>query len=349
MAECSRIPDIDVGALFGGSPEDMQRVDSQIEHAAFVAGFMTVHGFPKQLPVGKHRRNLLLQLFELPMSAQRPLWKRNFAPENAHIYRGWWPLESGPQRNREGVDIGPDIFRATAERFSDDLLCEATPLPDASAVPPRWHATLVNYYQGMETLGFALLDSLSRSLNIDPEIFRGAFDDGISTLRLLRYPARRPCDLAADAEPDRYAMIDGERRELSARAHVDSGLLTILSPCEVRGLQAEGSDGSWHDVPADEDRLAVNFGGLMEYWTGGRIRATRHRVVSQEIERRSIPFFFEPRPDTRIEPLPLPSIEPFEPFLYGDHLWATTTKFPENYGLLHLRPHRAAYRAPMNL
>jgi hypothetical protein len=35
-------------------------------------------------------------------------------------------------------------------------------------------------------------------------------------------------------------------------------------------------------------------------------------------------------------------MEAFTPFLYGDHLWATTTRFVEFHGLEHLRPPRGA-------
>ncbi len=86
--------------------------------------------------------------------------------------------------------------------------------------------------------------------------------------------------------------------------------------------------------------------------SGGRadivawLKATRHRVLGLGGDRFSIPFFFEPRPDARIAPLPLDGIEPFEPFLFGDHLWATTTRFSENLGLGHLRPARAPYTDP---
>jgi len=127
---------------------------------------------------------------------------------------------------------------------------------------------------------------------------------------------------------------------------VDSGLLTVLAQCGVPGLQAQAADGAWVDVPMREDGFAVNFGGLLECWTGGRVKATRHRVIGQGQERYSIPFFFEPRPSTVIAPLGLAGARPFKPFLYGDHLWATTTKFPENFGLGHLRPPRGDYVSP---
>jgi isopenicillin N synthase-like dioxygenase len=131
---------------------------------------------------------------------------------------------------------------------------------------------------------------------------------------------------------------------------VDSGLLTVLAQCGVAGLQAQDGQGGWVDVPPDDHGFAINFGGLLERWTGGRIKATRHRVLGLGEERFSIPFFFEPRPDARIAPLPIDGVEPFEPFepfLFGDHLWATTTKFSENLGLEHLRPARAPYTDPM--
>ena len=44
----------------------------------------------------------------------------------------------------------------------------------------------------------------------------------------------------------------------------------------------------------------------MDYWTGGKFRATLHRVVDKTMgktERFSIPFFYETNIDTVIEPL----------------------------------------------
>jgi isopenicillin N synthase-like dioxygenase len=127
---------------------------------------------------------------------------------------------------------------------------------------------------------------------------------------------------------------------------VDTGLVTLLADCEVPGLQAQSRSGEWVDVAIPAGGFAVNFGGLLSRWTGKQIRATRHRVLSAGPERYSIPFFFEPRPDTLIAPLPIPGAEAFKPFLFGDYLWDTTTRFPENYGLGHLRAAQPGYRDP---
>ena len=109
--------------------------------------------------------------------------------------------------------------------------------------------------------------------------------------------------------------------------------------------QARALDGTWIDVPPSEDALAVNFGGLLERWTGGCIKATEHRVLGPGSERFSIPFFYEPRVNARIAPLPVRGAAQFEPFLYGDHLWAATTKFIEFHGLESARQPKGKHAA----
>jgi isopenicillin N synthase-like dioxygenase len=57
----------------------------------------------------------------------------------------------------------------------------------------------------------------------------------------------------------------------------------------------------------------------------------------------SVPFFYEARADAEICPLPFDAADAFEPFLYGDYLWATTTQFVEFRGMESLRtPMRVA-------
>jgi isopenicillin N synthase-like dioxygenase len=341
------IPIIDVSALFAteGHAGERAAVDRLISRAACDIGFMTIAGTPHRAATGPAKHHSLLRLFGMPLAAQRPLWKKNFAPENPNLYRGWFPLESGEARSREGFEIGPDLVRTLPECAADDLLYEPSVFPPDELLP-GWREDAVGYYRAMESIGFALLASLSRGMGISQEIFRDAFRDGISTLRLLRYPAR---DANSPLRPglDHYMTSwRGERLEIVCGGHVDSGLVTILAQCDAAGLQAKSAAGDWLEVPPTPGGFVVNFGGLLARWTGGRVRATKHRVLSGGAERFSIPFFFEPRPDTVIAPLPLDAVEAFEPFQFGDHLWATTTKFPENYGLAHLRPARAPYRDP---
>lgn len=84
------------------------------------------------------------------------------------------------------------------------------------------------------------------------------------------WPAASP-PASADHVANRFVEIDGARVQQTSRLYVDSGLLTILAQRVVGGLQALAQDGSWCSVPVWDDGLAVNFGGLMELWTDGRI------------------------------------------------------------------------------
>jgi isopenicillin N synthase-like dioxygenase len=132
------------------------------------------------------------------------------------------------------------------------------------------------------------------------------------------------------------------RHYVTGAPHVDSGFLTLLAQDGVPGLQARHRNGEWVDVPPVEGTLAVNFGKVLERWSAGRIKATEHRVIGTGRERLSIPFFYEARADAEIRPLPMDPAGAFEPFLYGDYLWATTTQFVEFKGMEALRRPRAA-------
>lgn len=330
------IPTINIAALFDAdSPSSHAHAatDLALFEAATTLGFMTISGLPHKADIGVSAKRTLTRLFSLPADAQRRLWKRNFEPDNPNLYRGWFPLQSGPTLSREGFEIGPDIVRALPNPQADVLL-EPTPLPDEAALP-QFREVAGRYYSVMEMIGAALLASLSRSLGIPPAVFRDAFTDGISTLRLLRYIPRHDLPIS-------------DALKATRGAHVDTGLLTLLAPVNgALGLEVQAEQGHWVRVPAEEGTLVVNFGGLLERWTGGLIKATRHGVGAVHSERFSIPFFMEPNPSTLITPLPLAGVPPFKPFLFGDHLWATTTRFTENLGLSHLRPQQSDYEDPL--
>ena len=128
--------------------------------------------------------------------------------------------------------------------------------------------------------------------------------------------------------------------------HTDSGFMTLLAQDGVPGLQARTRDGRWVDVAPQDNSLVVNFGQVLERWSGGRIKATEHRVVGTGQERYSIPYFYEARADAEIGPLPMDDPKSFEPFLYGDYLWARISKFVEFRGMESLRKPLRSARCP---
>ncbi len=329
------IPLIDIGPLFGAASLDRDLTDQAIMAAAATSGFMVVRRLPPDVPAGRAARADLLRLFQLPEHETRKLWRQKFAPAHPNVYRGWFPLQTGFLTAKEGIDMGPDVVHGAAVVCNGDPLREATPLPSAEALP-GWRESVSAYYRAMEKVSQALMRAIARGLSLEECFFDRAFDRGLSTLRLLRYPVRTDTELTARSDPNVWVTHGGAKVYVNGAPHVDSGFLTLLAQDGVSGLQARHRDGTWLDVPPNDDGLAVNFGKVLERWCGGRIKATEHRVIGTGRERMSIPFFYEARADAEIRPLPVDGAS-FEPFLYGDYLWATTTQFVEFRGMESLR------------
>jgi isopenicillin N synthase-like dioxygenase len=330
------IPFIDISPLFGARSLERDLTDQAIMAAAATSGFMVVSGFPPDVPVGRAVRADLLRLFQLPENETRKLWRQKFDPAHPNVYRGWFPLQTGFLTAKEGIDMGADVVHGTSVVGSGDPLRELTPLPSAEALP-GWRESVAAYYRAMEKVSQALMRAIARGLSLEEHFFDQAFDRGLSTLRLLRYPIRTDAEQTAQSDPNVWVTHGGGRFYVNGAPHVDSGFLTLLAQDGISGLQARHRDGTWLDVPPTDDGLAVNFGKVLERWCGGRIKATEHRVIGTGRERMSIPFFYEARADAEIRPLPMDGAASFEPFFYGDYLWATTTQFVEFKGMESLR------------
>lgn len=137
---------------------------------------------------------------------------------------------------------------------------------------------------------------------------KGTFEDQHRTgeddrLRLIRYPAQ-----ASEAD-----------KGMRAGAHTDYGTLTLLFQRDIGGLQVFDKRGAqWKDVPPPEagasngdaaaPPLVVNIGDAMEFWTGGLLPSTLHRVVEprstqEQTTRYSIAYFHHPSPGAALTPL----------------------------------------------
>jgi isopenicillin N synthase-like dioxygenase len=327
------IPSIPVGALFTGPGRERDRCDAELYAAACAVGFLTVTDLPAGIAPTAAVRADLKRIFAADEAVRRRLWRRKFAPAHPNVYRGWFPAQGGAATFKEGIDLGPDVAHTDFRVDPADPLTAPTPLPTEAELP-GWHAAVARYYLGMESLGRELTSALARGLGVPEQWFDPIFArGGLSTLRLIRYPARPPESFAGAPAADTWVEHQGRRRYTAGVAHVDSGCMTLLAQDDVEGLQARAPDGTWIDVPPAADAIVVNFGALLGRWTGGRIRATEHRVLGADRERYSIPFFYEPCVDATIAPLPLEGGPAFEPFVFGDYLWAAVTRFVEFQGL----------------
>lgn len=95
-----------------------------------------------------------------------------------------------------------------------------------------------------------------------------------------------------------------EADEWGVREHTDYGILTILKQDDCGGLEVRAGHGQWVQAPPVPGTFVVNLGDMLEMWTGGRYRATPHRVRNAAGRfRYSYPFFFDPSWDAKLDPI----------------------------------------------
>jgi len=317
MTDAPAIPVIDIAALFGGASPQRAHADEAVAAACRDVGFLVVTGLPHDFRFSGPLVRGILSFFRMDEGKRLPLARRKYAPAHSNIFRGYFPVMPREIAYKEGYDMGLHAD----ETAGDSPLYESNPWP-ADEDAPGWQAAMRAYGAAAEAVGFALLDALARGLGWPESSFSPHFVGGGSTLRILRYPVRPP-ESWQGFEAEALVEWQGRRVPVGTRGHTDSGCMTLLAQDGVGGLQVELPSGRWADVPTLDGSLVINLGDLMERWSGGAYRATRHRVLAPPAERFSIPFFFEPRYDTVVEG------PGFPPIRYDDHLRVKYKLFTE--------------------
>jgi len=150
---------------------------------------------------------------------------------------------------------------------------------------------MLAYQAAVRSLGDRVLAMLALSLELPEDYFVPFYDMPGTTLRLLRYPPHPQAALA---------------NQLGAGAHTDWGGVTMLAQDDLGGLEVRNVADEWIQAVPIPGTFVINLGDLMQRWTNGLYRSNMHRVKnnSSTRDRYSIPFFYSPRPDSRIECLP---------------------------------------------
>ena len=156
---------------------------------------------------------------------------------------------------------------------------------------PGFREQMLAYQAAVRALGNRVLAQLALSLDLPQDFFVPFYDMPGTTLRLLRYPPHPRAALA---------------NQLGAGAHTDWGGITLLVQDSLGGLEVRNVEGEWIQARPIPGTFVVNLGDLMQRWTNDFYRSNMHRVRnnSSSEDRFSIPFFYSPRPDSRIECMP---------------------------------------------
>ena len=154
---------------------------------------------------------------------------------------------------------------------------------------------LSDYFDNIFILGEFLFKSIIKLYKNDTRISKKAFSR-LKTLSTLRFNYYRN-----QSKPIEISKQDGVA--LGCETHVDSGIFTILYQDQKGGLQVQNrKTKKWHNVPFNKNALVVNTGRALEFLSKGKFKATNHRVLWNKKKRMSIPFFFEPSYDFKMNP-----------------------------------------------
>ncbi|KAL8951097.1 MAG: hypothetical protein Q9222_002901 [Ikaeria aurantiellina] len=250
----------------------------------------------------EHVFSLAKRFFQIPKDEKLRLAKKSFQKNNSNTYRGYFPVQEGSDNLKEGFEVGPSGLSPSPEWAGTRInLTEMNVWPPESLSPGLAVATETLYAE-LQVLSSKLLSLLAMALGKEASHFDHYLSGSISTLRYLHYPAIIP---------------PSPQRELCCTPHTDSGVLTLLHQDSTGGLEVLSPEGQWISAPYVPGSLVVNIGDLMAKVSGGRFRATYHRVRSSPgKERYSVPFFFEPGVNCRIRSVE----EDDKEIIYGDHV-----------------------------
>ncbi|MFS4105995.1 isopenicillin N synthase family oxygenase [Streptomyces sp. SID8499] len=284
-----QLPVIDLAAADRG-PQARALLHAQLHSAAHDVGFFQLVGHGVTQAETDALLTAMHAFFKLP-EADRLALDNVRSPHFRGYTRTGDERTAGARDWRDQLDIG-------AERPA------RVPAPGEPAYwwlqgPNQWPAALpelrtaaLHWIDRLSGVARRLLHELLTAIGAPADFYDPIFGEHAHPqLKLVRYPG------SAD---------DGTGQGVGA--HKDYGFLTLLLQDEIGGLQVQREDGRFHDVPPIPGAFVVNLGELLEVATNGYLLATNHRVVSPPgaTERFSVPFFYNPRLDARVAPLPFP-------------------------------------------
>lgn len=232
------------------------------------------------------------RFFALPAEARLALDNRA-SPHFRGYTRLGHEITAGLPDAREQLDFGPEMPAvAVADWDAPYRLLQGpnqwpdTELPDLRPAVQQWTDLL-------SRVGTELTHALAACLGLPEGYFDPMFAGEPHWFgKLIRYVGQDTDGPAAQG----------------VGPHADWGFLTLLLQDSTGGLQARPPRAQeWIDVAPADGALVVNVGEMLEVATHGYLVATIHRVLPSRpgATRQSIGFFFAPRLDAKLHPVPL--------------------------------------------
>ena len=283
------IPTIDISPLLNDlNSTKSKQIIKKIEKACVKVGFFQIinHGISKKQI--KNITNVGNKFFKSSEQNKKKLAPKKWNNKNKNVYRGYFPNEVN---GKEGLDIGDTkVTRKYAQSIKNRYI---EYLNLNKSIDKKSIKTLSQYFNNIYILSEILFKSIIKIYKDDHIISKKAFSrlKTLSTLRFNYYPNQ--------SKPVEISKQDGVA--LGCETHVDSGIFTVLYQDKMGGLQVQSrKNNKWYDVPFNKKALVVNTGRALEFLSKGKFKATNHRVLWNKTDRMSIPFFFEPSYDFKM-------------------------------------------------
>ncbi|MCJ1313959.1 hypothetical protein MMC25_007639 [Agyrium rufum] len=216
----------------------------------------------------------------------------------------WYrPMNEGEASFGKEADDGKDVRNGgiSKQRMPPFELLRGVNLWPSK--PAEFYNVYQVYVQKMFELGTAVLGAMGEALELeDPETFVKATRESFWVMRAIGYPPL-PHKSSTNASNGIAHYGEDVDEGISCGEHSDYGCLTLLLADSTKGaLQVrDWESGDWINADPIEGALVVNIGDMMQKWTGGRWKSTKHRVLHRgENFRVSVPFFLEPDWDVKV-------------------------------------------------
>jgi isopenicillin N synthase-like dioxygenase len=284
------IPTINISSIIKNGFKSSKSITTinKIKKACINIGFFQITGHGISQKNIKNICNVGNKFFNSPEKNKRKLSPKKWNFRNKNVYRGYFPNDVN---GKEGLDIGD--LKVTKRYASSTKNQYIEYLNLNKSMDKNSIKILSSYFDKIFFLGETLFKGIIKLYNKDIKNSKKVFSrlKTLSTLRFNYYPNQtKPVEIS---KQDRVA--------LGCETHVDSGVFTILYQDKKGGLQVQNrKTKKWHNVPFNKKALVVNTGRALEFLSKGKFKATNHRVIWNKTKRMSIPFFFEPSYDFRM-------------------------------------------------
>ena len=286
----SYIPTINISSLLKPNLNSLSAKNAikKIEKACIEVGFFQVIGHGIKINEINNICKIGNIFFNSSEKNKNKLAPKKWNKKNKNLYRGYFP---NTVNGKEGLDLGD--FKITSKNSKRHKCSYIEYLNLNKSLSKSSINSLSDYYDKIFSLSETLFKSIIKLYKKDENICNQIFSriKTLSTLRFNYYPNQ--------TKPIEISKQDGVA--LGCETHVDSGVFTILYQDKKGGLQVQNRKNKrWYNVPFNRKALIINTGLALEYLSKGKFKATNHRVLWNKQKRMSVPFFFEPSYDFRM-------------------------------------------------